>query len=231
MQSPPHQHHFEDSQVLMQRRTIMNELQRRSSTVAVSVWTASLSPEARRLLYYNDSYKSLCDVVSFGEGRLEDCQPSAVFFTYSSLQERFHDAMQASMEKFNLVLSGKTYFATLKEGYHLSKLGRLQPLTIEWYLLTLAPNVPCQVLVAEFINTKHTNPQRLVRPKETRRSTVKLERWRWTNWGIENGNTMLERRATSNWKCPVCDSWNRRYFVILASNAIFFSLTFQMPQR
>ena len=199
----PQEHFLEDSRLLLQRNTIVHELQRRSSTVAISVWGATVSPDARRLLYYNDSYKDLCDVVSFGEGRLEDCLPSGVFFTTALLEERFHYAMQATMEKFNLVISGKTNFASMSDGYHLSKLGRLQPVCIEWYLLTLARKVPCQVLIAEFINNKEK--QLLDKNVAMQRFRVKLDTWRWTNWGAEDGHIVSLRKATSYSKCQVCN--------------------------
>lgn len=189
----------------------MNELSERSSTVAVSVWTATASPSERRLLYYNESYKCLCDVTSFGEGRLEDCMPSCMFFTRSSLRDKFHAAMQDSIEKFNQVQSGETSFTATNDGFHLSKLGRLHHVSVEWYLL-MSNNAPRQVLVAEFITPEEVDKRVPEKPSVQEFRVHPIMARRWTSWGVEDGSTMLKKRAVSKKrKCQVCETWTWRY--------------------
>lgn len=214
---------------MLQRNVLINVLKQRSATVALSVWTAtSSSPTDRRLLFYNESYKFLCDVTSFGEGRLDDCMPSGVFFLSTSLASKYAAFAEDSMEKFAKVLSGETTFSSTSNGYHLSKLGRLQTVHIEWHLLR-SSIVPWQVLIAEFIHTPkpatsltticiqqtHDEPSKIPRFQVHLKKTIP-----WTNWSVDHGSLMLKRRSTSDWRCQVCNVRKRRYNFFFSSRTI-----------
>ena len=204
----------EDLQLVVQRSALMSGLQQRSASVALSVWTAtSSSPTDRRLILYNESYKSLCDVTSFGEGRLEDCMPSGVFFLSTLLARNYAAFMVESEEKFAQVLSGETTFVSSSHGYHLSKLGRLQPVSIEWHLLR-SSIIPWQVLIAEFIDTPKPatiyNQQTDDEPSIPMLQVHLKKTIPWTNWSVKDGSLMLKRRSTSDWRCQVCKVRKRR---------------------
>lgn len=205
---------------MLQRNILINVLKQRSSTVALSVWTAtSSSPTDRRLLFYNESYKFLCDVTSFGEGRLEDCMPSGVFFLSTLLASKYAAFMVESADNFAQVLSGETAFRSTPNGYHLSKLGRLQTVHVEWHLLR-SSILPWQVLIAEFIDTRNDtttcSQQRKEQPVMQKFRVHLNKTIPWKNWSINDGSAMMKRRATSNWRCKVCKTRKRRYFFLLS---------------
>lgn len=150
----------DDFELATQRQALTQQLMQRCADVAISVWTPLQDPRDPTtpvLLLYNEAYLRLCDATAFGKGGMNDCMPSGAIFRSLLLAHNVAAAIQEGMKLFCAVQAGAATFATA-DSYHLSKLGRLHRVRIEWYLLRSHKQAGRQVLVAEFM-LPETHPQ------------------------------------------------------------------------